>query len=124
MTKPSIPINLLQQPEQGARCIFTPFLFATRAAQVVFDDLALEQSKGDFQVPQAVWVDNRLNAQPLTLQFLGLPIILQVRAGRQGIYPIVSTTGITRWTAASAQTAVDVPAAMFNISIPTWWQDV
>jgi len=122
--KPSIPINSLQQPEQGARAIFTPFLFNTRNSQNVFDDLVLESSDGLFLLPQAIWIDNRFNAQPITLQFMGLPMVLQVRAGRQGVYPVICTTGAARWTASSAQTAVDVPAVMFNVALQPWWQDV
>lgn len=121
--KQIIPVSLLQQPEQGPKAVYTPFLFNTRGVQVIADDLAFEQQSGAFEIPQAIWIDNKFNAQNLTLQFLGLPLVIQVRAGRQGVYPIVCTSGIARWTAFSTGN-VDVPAVMFNTAIQPWWQDV
>lgn len=122
--RPIFPISIGQISKIGPKGISVNLPFNTNGSQIVTGDLMTEQQQEAFDVPQSIWIDNRLNAQPLLLQFLGLPMVLQIRAGRQGIYPLVCATGITRWTANSAQTAVDVPTVMFNFAAVPWWQDV
>jgi hypothetical protein len=122
--RPIFSLASLQTPEQGPKGIYTPFLFNTQNSQNIIGDLASEQQSGAFEAPQTIWIDNRFNAQPVEFQFLGLPLVIQVRAGRQGVYPLVCANGIVRWSANSAQTAVDVPAIMFNVALQPWWQDV
>ena len=122
--RPIFPVAIGQVSKIGPKGVFVNLGFNTLNSQIITGDLTEEQQQDAFDVPQSVWIDNRFNAQPMTLQFLGLPLVLQVRAGRQGVYPLVCATGITRWTAQSVQTAVDVPTVFFNFQAVPWWQDV
>lgn len=121
--RPTFNLPTNQYPDQGPMGILCNLGFSTLASQVISDDLGLEQQTGVFEGPQAAWIDNRLNAQAVAVTFLGLNFTLQVRAGRQGIYPIITAAGICRWSARSPQILVDVPMILINQPMSYWFQD-
>jgi hypothetical protein len=116
------PVARNAQPEQGSKGV--PVNFDFTATNVVSSDLTIEMQSNQISFVQSVWIDNRLNAQPFVLTFLGLNYTVQVRAGRQGTYPVYSTSGDLRFTATSVGAAIIVPTIMFNFLETPWWQDV
>lgn len=124
--KTMFPIPNTQEPNQGPKGLLAPLLFATRASIVVSDDTMVEQQSGAFEGPQCAWIDNRQNTQAVAVTFLGLNYTLQVRAGRQGLFPVLVAAGVCRWTAAVANNAqlIDVPMVLVNQNMGAWFMDV
>jgi hypothetical protein len=120
--RPSFPVARNAQPEQGSKG--TPVNFDFTLINVVNGDLMLEQGQNGISFVQSIWIDNRLNAQAFVITFLGLSYTIQVRAGRQGTYPVYNTSGDIRFTATSNGAGIIVPTIMFNFLETPWWQDV
>jgi len=115
------PVAQNAVPEQGSKGVVVNFDFTT--INVVSGDLTQEQSVNGISYIQAMWIDNRANAQAFAITFLGLLYTIQVRAGRQGIYPVFVAQGDVKFTAVS-NGAVIVPTIMFNCLMQPWFQDV
>jgi hypothetical protein len=124
----AFPVAREAVAEQGSKGLpvnfdFTP-AYVIAAGYVINGDLTVEMQQNQISLVQAIWIDNRLNASPFVITFLGLNYALQVRAGRQGTYPVIATSGPLRFTAVSVNSAVVVPTVMFNFNETPWWQDV
>lgn len=111
-----------QKPLQGPVGISVPFDFTTR--DTVAGDLALEQMSGSIEFVQAIFIDNRLNTKPFTITFNGLQYTIQVKAGRQGIFPVLCAIGVCSFSATSPAAALIVPTIMFNVQQPYFTWDI
>jgi hypothetical protein len=108
-------------PVSGSIGIPVPFDFTNK--QQVSGDLTLEQMQSSIEYVQSIFIDNRANAQPFTIQFSGLQYTIQVKPGRQGIWPVLAAIGALQFTAVSAGGVV-VPTIMFNAVMPYFFWDV
>ena len=121
MSRPIFPVASNAIPDQGSKGVVVNFDFTN--INTVNGDLTIEQQQNGISFIQSIWIDNRNNAQPFVITFLGLLYTVQVRAGRQGLYPVYTVNGDVRFTAVS-NGAVIVPTIMFNMQQTNWWQDV
>lgn len=122
----AFPMARNANPEQGSKGVVVNFDFTAAGSNgaPINGDLTLEQQNNQIGFIQSIWIDNRLAAQPFTLTFLGLNYVIQVRAGRQGSYPVYGASGDVKFTANANGGIILVPTIMFNFLETPWWQDV
>lgn len=95
------------------------------AGDNVVGDLALEQSQGVIEYVQSIWIDNSLNTKSLSIIFSGMQQKITVKAGQQGLFPVLAAVGRFGWSAQSIGAAVVVPTIMMNQEVtPFLWQAV
>lgn len=112
-----------QKPTQGPCAVNVALDFT--AVDNVSGDLALEQSSGTLEYVQSIFIDNSLNTKSLSITFSGLGYKITVKAGQQGLFPVVIPNGTVSWRAQSVGAAVLVPCIMFNVEqTPFLWQAV
>ena len=109
-----------QIPAQGPVGIPIAFDFTTR--QQISGDLALEQMQGAIEFVQSIFIDNRFNVQPFTISFGGMGYTIQVKPGRQGIWPVLAANGAMNFSGAS-NGGIVVPVIMFNTMQPYFYWD-
>ena len=121
-SKVAFPLSFNSQPEEGVKGL--PYNLDFTAVTAFNFDIAIEQQSNMIATVQSVWIDNHANLQPMTIAFgSSLGHVLQIRAGRQGVYPVFSTSGILRIGAFSTG-AVIVPIILFNVQLTPWYQDI
>lgn len=119
----SIPMPNTQKPISGPVGIPVTLDFST--VDNVTGDLALEQMQGVIDYVQAVYIDNSANIKSLSITFAGLGYNITVKAGVQGIFPIIAQAGALSWRAKSVGAAVIVPIVLMNVQQPyVQWQAV
>lgn len=112
----SFPLPNSQKPKSGP--VGIPITLDFTGGNVnVSGDLALEMSQSVIEYVQAIYIDNSLNASPLTITFSGMGYKITVKANTQGIYPVITQQGALSWRASSAGN-VAVPTIMFNVQQP------
>lgn len=79
-------------PRKGPQGIAVPLDYSAGASSITID-FALEQANGIIDFFQSFYADNKDNAQALTFTFAN-GYVVRVRAGQQGIYPIIAPEGI------------------------------
>lgn len=98
-------------PKEGNRELLVPLDFS--AVTSIDDDLTNEQRLGQIEIVQSVFIDNSLNAQTVTIQFLhGLTQKIVAPALSQGCYPVL-VPGALRYRATSTG-GVIVPVVWSN----------
>lgn len=121
---PAWKITLGYAPTQGARALPFVLQFLTQNLTQITKDFYGEQSTGEAEFMQSVYIDNSLNAQAVSIRFPALGQIITARNQTQGYYPIFVPNGRLAITAVSAGN-VDVPIIFSNIFInPTVWSVV
>lgn len=110
-----------QIPVQGPAGINGELNFV--AVDNVTGDLALEQASGTLDFIQSIWIDNSLNTKSLSIIFSGTGQKITVKAGRQGIYPVIASNGSLSWRATSVAAAVIVPVIFMNVQQPYFQWD-
>lgn len=113
MARMSFQLPNTQRPTQGPCGIPVPFDFTTR--DVVTGDLTLEQASGTIEYVQSIFIDNRFNAKAFVIVFGGLQYTIQCKAGRQGLFPVITATGSLQFTATSIGSGIVVPTIMMNV---------
>lgn len=112
-----------QKPTQGPCGVNVALDFTT--VDNVVGDLALEQLTGTLEFIQSIYIDNSLNTKSLTIVFSGTQYTITIKAGVQGIFPVIAANGSLSWRAKSVGAAVVVPCIMMNEQQPYFqWQAV
>jgi hypothetical protein len=122
----AFPVARNANPDQGSKGLPVNFDFTAAGSNgtAINGDLTVEMQQNQIAFVQSIWIDNRLAAQPFVITFLGFNYVIQVRAGRQGAYPVYGVSGDLRYTANSNGGIILVPTIMFNFLETPWWQDV
>lgn len=95
------------------------------AVDNVTGDLGLEQMSGTIDYVQSIYIDNSLNTKSLSITFSGTQYTITVKAGVQGIFPVIAANGTLSWRAKSVGAGVLVPCIMMNEQQPYFqWQAV
>lgn len=95
------------------------------AGNLAIGDLGLEQMTGTLEFVQSIYIDNSLNTKPLTIIFSGTQQNITIKAGQQGLFPVIASNGVLSWRATSVGAAVVVPTIMMNVQQPPFlWQAV
>lgn len=119
----SFPLPNSQKPNSGP--IGIPVALDFTAVDNVVGDLALEQMQSVIEFVQAIYIDNSKNTKSLTITFSGMAYTITIKAGVQGIFPVITQQGALSWRAQSIGAAVLVPTIMFNVQQPyVQWQSV
>lgn len=119
----SFPLPNSQKPKSGP--VGIPITLDFTTADNAVGDLALEQMQGVIEFVQALYIDNSKNTKSLSITFSGLGYNITVKAGVQGIFPIITQQGALSWRATSVGAAVVVPLIMFNVQQDYFqWQAV
>lgn len=88
-------------------------------------DLTLEQVQGVIEFVQSIYINNAANTKSLSLTFNGLSYNITIKAGQQGLFPVILPNGSISWRAQSIGAGVIVPCIMFNTQQdPFLWQAV
>lgn len=110
----SFPIPNMQYPLDGGLAVpvavdLTGGLLARNV------DLTQEQSQGMIDMIQSIYIDNRAGGQTLLFTFAGMQYTIQVKAARQGIWPVLMPQGrvVFDVTATVAPNAI-IPVIVFN----------
>lgn len=120
-SRSAFPLPNTQKPNAGPVGVNVALDFTT--VDNVAGDLALEQMQGQIEYVQAIYIDNSKNTKSLTITFGGIGYSITVKAGRQGIFPVVAPQGSLRWTAQSIAAVVVVPVILFNVQQPYFQWD-
>lgn len=119
--RPSFSLPNSQLPVEGPAGIPVNLDFST--VDNVTGDFTLEQAQGTLGFIQSVYIDNSLNTKSLSIVFPGLNYKITVKAGRQGIFPVIVPNGIFSWRAQSVGAAVVVPVIFMNVAQPYFQWD-
>jgi hypothetical protein len=112
----SFPLPNSQKPLAGPIGIPVSLDFTT--LDTVRGDLSLEQMQGMLDYVQAIYIDNSLNTKSLSIIFSGLGYKITTKAGRQGIFPVITQQGGLSWQATSTGSGLVIPVIMFNVQQP------
>lgn len=110
-----------QKPVQGPCGINVELDF--RTVDNVVGDLALEQMQGSLDFIQSIYIDNSANTKSLSITFSGTGYNITMKAGRQGIFPVIAAVGRLSWSAQSVAAAVLVKTIMMNEQQPYFQWD-
>lgn len=122
MVRSSFQIPQRARPVLSAKGVAVNFDFS--AVNQISGDLTQEQLTDAIDFVQSIFIDNRLNAQAFVISFAGLGYTIQVRPGRQGIWPVITSTGALQFTAVSTNAGIVIPTIMFNEEMPYFFWDV
>jgi hypothetical protein len=115
-------ITLGYAPKEGAFALPVTLLFNTNAVQQISMDFFKEQSQGQIEFIQSVFIDNSQNPQGLALRFPTLQQQITVRTQMQGYFPLFAPNGAFSLTAVTTGN-VDIPIIFCNVFInPSVWQ--
>jgi len=117
----SFPLPNTKNPVSGP--VGIPVSLDFTATDNVRGDLALEQMQGVLDFVQAIYIDNSANTKSLKITFSGLAYSITVKAGRQGVFPVLAQQGALSWQAQSIGAALVVPVIMFNVQQPYFQWD-
>jgi hypothetical protein len=95
----------------------------TGADQTATKDLFQEQAHEDIPFVQSIYIDNSLNASPISIVFGGTNQKINMRANRQGYIPVCVPQGQCQFTAKSAGNVV-VPILLLSMMMPYLVWDV
>lgn len=119
----SFPLPNSQKPSSGP--VGIPVGLDFTGGDNAVGDLALEMMQGVLEFVQAIYIDNSKNTKSLTITFSGMAYNITVKAGVQGIFPVITQQGALSWRAASVGAALVVPIILFNVQQPYFqWQAV
>lgn len=104
-------------PPDGIGPQALPLSYNFAAAASIKDELILQEMQGQLPQVQAVYINNRANANALTFTVDGTQIEMTVPAGAQAIFPCLATLP-TRYTLTTTLADVTVPIAFLNIPMP------
>lgn len=110
-----------QMPVQGP--VGVSVLLDFTATDNVIGDLTLEQAGSVIDYVQAIYIDNSLNTKSLSIIFSGMQYTITVKAGRQGVFPVLTANGSFSWRATSVGAAVVVRTIMMNVQQPYFQWD-
>lgn len=109
-------IGLMLQPEEN---VAMPVVVDFTNESVFTKDFQQEQANLRIPFIQTVYIDNSVDANPLTLAFDGLPgQSITVKGRTQGYYPVVQQEGIPRITITSTQGAVKKQLIFLSVIVP------
>jgi hypothetical protein len=112
-----------QKPTSGPVAI--PVALDFTSTDNVTGDLVLEQSQGVIEFVQSIYINNKANTKSLTIIFGGLAYDITIKAGQQGMFPVLVPNGSISWKATSVGAALLVPTIMYNVEqAPFLWQAV
>lgn len=106
-------------PQQGSRAIAIMLNFNTLAVTSISDELFQEQSQGEIEFIQSVFIDNSANAQQFKLQTTtGLNQTIVAKANSQGYYPLLVPNGKLAYQASTTGN-VNIQIIFMNIFVNT-----
>lgn len=119
----SFPLPNSKSPLTGP--VGVPVTLDFTAGDNIRGDLALEQMQTVIDFVQAIYIDNSKNMKSLSIVFSGMAYNITVKAGVQGVFPVITQAGALSWSAQSVGAGVAVPVIMFNVQQSYFqWQAV
>lgn len=113
-------IGLMLPPAQNVAMPFT-FDFTNQAQ---YDkDLFQEQSNEKMPYVQSVWIDNSGNSAAFTLAFDGMGFSITVKAGTQGLYPVLQAEGAPTFHGSVAVAGAGKLTKIILLSMPVPYKD-
>jgi len=107
-------------PAQGPKALPIEVDFTGSASQTF--NLLQEETQGQIQNIQSVFVDNSDNANPLTILFAITQQRIVVPAGAQGIWPVICAEQVQFTVSTNAGDGLQVMLILLNVPMPlTQW---
>lgn len=103
-------------PKHGPKALRYNADFSTTLS--VDFDLTKEQDGLQIEFVQAVWVDNRLNIRPLTIDVIGVPFQIPIPAFAIGMFPIVHSGHFRATISVPLVVASAIPMVFLNVPQP------
>lgn len=100
----------------GSKAIPMDFDFSTLASYEV--DLYREGARGDFGIPQGVYVDNADNANAVVITVAGTNQRLTIPAGASGTWPFLCTMQPAFTIASTPSAGLSVSVILLNVPVP------
>lgn len=116
-----LPNNL--KPLQGPCGLGINFDF-TGGVLAIPADLMREQQSGIIDYVQSIFIDNRLNGSAFKITFSGFSFVINCKANRQGLFPVLAPSGGALSFLAESAGGVVVPTIMINVPMAYFTWDV
>lgn len=119
--RPSFALPNTQKPKAGP--VGIPVTLNFTGTDFSNGELGAEQMGGVIDYVQSIYIDNSANTKSLNIIFSGLGYSLTVKAGRQGIFPVICGAGVLSWRATSVGSGIAVAAIMMSEQLPYFQWD-